>query len=178
VKISRSFLFLSALSVGAGLSSGQSLNIKPGQWETTITTAGGGGAAIASLPPEVLDKLPPEQRAKLEARMKAAGAPHTTVSSGCVTKDDVAKGFQPANLPATCKYNVTKATSSQIRMDVACDTEKAKVSGAVQVDAIDSEHVKGTTETQINGAPTVITTTFTSKWVGPVCTEKKSAENH
>jgi hypothetical protein len=170
------------LALGAAtliLVSGQTpLDVKPGQWETTMTTAG--GSPLASVPPGVLDRLTPDQRAKVEAQMKAgAGQQRTSVTSSCVTKEDISKAFQPSELPQTCKYNMTSSTASQIRMTMNCDTDKAKMTGTVQIDALDSEHVKGSTDMVAslpNGQPMNSKATFTSKWVGPACTEKKSGK--
>jgi hypothetical protein len=169
---------LAFMATGVGLLSGQTtLNVKPGQWETT--TSGSATGAAAMLPPGVLDKLTPDQRAKMEAAMKGAGQPRTSASSGCVTKEDVAKGFQPSNLPNTCKYDVTLSTASQMRLAVTCETGQAKSTGTVQVDAVDSEHVKGSVQMATalaNGQAMNNNMTFTSKWVGPVCTEKNSGK--
>ena len=44
------------------------LDVKLGQWESTLTTESNG---LPPIPPEVLDRLSPEQRAKMEERMKA-----------------------------------------------------------------------------------------------------------
>ena len=173
MNIPRTSLYLTFLSAGIGLAAGQSLNIKPGQWETSMTTAGVGSPALGSLPPDLLEKLPPEQRAKLEEKMKAANSPRTTVTPGCVTKEDVAKGFQPSALPGTCSYQPVLTTGNKIKTSVTCATDKTKITGTVEVEAIDSEHVHGTTQMQFSGQPTTVTSNFTSKWVGPVCTEKK-----
>lgn len=50
------------------------LDVKLGQWETTSTT-NTTGIAMAILP-DVLDKLLPDQRAKIEERIKASQGPH------------------------------------------------------------------------------------------------------
>jgi hypothetical protein len=170
------FGILALAAATLSLVSGQTtLNVKPGQWETTVTTAG--GALPPTLPPGVLDRLTPDQRAKVEAQIKAgAGQQRTSVTSSCVTKEDIAKAFQPSELPQTCKYNMTSSTASQIRLTMNCDSDKAKITGTVQIDAVDSEHVKGSTEMVAStggGRPMNSTATFTSKWVGPACTEKK-----
>lgn len=168
---------LALAAVGSSIISAQSLNVRPGQWETTVNGATPGGAA-AALPPGVLDRLPPDQRAKIEAQMKAAGQARTNTSTGCVTKEDVAKGFQPANVPQSCKYEVTLSTASQLKMTMTCETDKTKGTGTIQVDAVDSENVKGSMQSamSVNGQTMNTNMTFTSKWVGPTCSEKKSGK--
>ena len=164
-------------ALAAGLTSAQSINVKPGQWETTTNMSAPGGApAMPQLPPGALDRLPPEQRAKIEAQLKAAGGPRTNTSTGCVTADDVAKGFKPGNMPAYCSYNLTVSTAKQQKMNVTCSTDKVQTTGTVQVDIVDSENVKGQIQmaTTTPAGQTMNTNmTFTSKWVGATCTEKK-----
>ena len=46
------------------------LNVKTGEWEATITNETSGQMPI---PQEMIDKMTPEQRAKMEAMMKARG---------------------------------------------------------------------------------------------------------
>jgi hypothetical protein len=167
---------LAFAAIGSGLISAQTFNVKPGQWETTTNGATPGGAA-AALPPGVLDRLPPDQRAKIEAQMKGVGQARTNTSTGCMTQEDVAKGF-PASIPQNCKYNLTLSTASQQKMTVTCTTDKAQSTGTIQIDAVDSENVKGSIQmvTAVNGQTMNTNMTFTSKWVGPTCSEKKTGK--
>jgi len=158
--------------------SAQALGVKPGQWETTTNMSTPGGApAIPQLPPGALDRLPPEQRARVEAQLKAAGGGgRTTTSTRCVTADDAAKGFQPGNLPQACTYNLTVSTPKQQKMTVTCTNDKVQSTGTVQVDVVDSENIKGSVQMAAAtpaGQTMNSTITFTSKWVGPACTDKK-----
>ena len=52
----------------------QPLNIKPGLWEQTVNTTIAGEMPIST---EMLNRLTPEQRARMEERMKANSAAHT-----------------------------------------------------------------------------------------------------
>jgi hypothetical protein len=67
-------------------------NIKPGLWEVSNTPQVSGEMPI---PEEQLAKLTPEQRARMEAAMKAAmasgGKPH--VYKECMTPEKIAGGF-------------------------------------------------------------------------------------
>src|SRR5690348_14518665 len=66
----------------------QPMNVKPGLWETTTTITVAGEMPI---PAEVLNRLTPEQRARMEARMKANSSGHTNTNThkSCVTKEDL-----------------------------------------------------------------------------------------
>src|SRR5579863_8764845 len=77
------------------------LDVKTGEWEYTVTTQMTGLPQSAqhqmpSIPPEQLAKMPLEQRARVEAALKQAGAmasgkPTTTTSKSCIRKEDLAK---------------------------------------------------------------------------------------
>lgn len=153
------------------------LDVKTGEWETTTTSQGMGGA-MPALPPGMLDKLPPEQRAKMEERMKAMSGPSTRTSKSCVTKENLANAFQSKDVPASCKYSFTTSTRSKQEGTVSCETERAKSNGTFSFEAIDSGHAKGqikttTTMAGREGQGMNLALTFDSKWVGPVCAEEK-----
>src|SRR5215471_1665648 len=69
----------------------QRLNVKTGLWEVTTTMSTQGETPV---PAELLQRLTPEQRARMEARMKAqpAGRSRTTTEKNCLTEEDLAKG--------------------------------------------------------------------------------------
>jgi hypothetical protein len=66
----------------------ESLNVKPGAWEMTVTTVASG----MKLSPEMAAKMPPPQRAQMEQMLRAReGKPHTTTLQTCLTKEDVSQ---------------------------------------------------------------------------------------
>ena len=68
------------------------LGVKPGLWETSITTQAKG---IPPAPADVMAKLTPQQRSQMEAATKARGGvgQQTRVTKSCVTADDLKKPF-------------------------------------------------------------------------------------
>src|SRR3954471_3344159 len=66
----------------------QPLNIKPGLWEITRTYKRSGTPPVS---PEILARLTPAQRARVEERMnaKSGGSANTSTDQHCVTKEDV-----------------------------------------------------------------------------------------
>jgi hypothetical protein len=65
----------------------ESLNVKPGAWEITMTTVASG----MKLSPEIAANMTPAQRVQMEQMMKAReGKPHTMTAPSCLTKEDVA----------------------------------------------------------------------------------------
>ena len=163
-------------TLGAAPVFGQTtLDLKTGEWETSTTMQSSGLAGMGALPPGLLDKMPPEQRAAFEQRMKAAQAPRTTTRRHCTTKEDLAKGFHPPNEREGCQYTIKTSTRTRQDMVVACQSDRMKTNGTFQVEAIDSGNVKGSmqmvsTLANAKDAQTAnMSFTFTSKWIGPVC---------
>ena len=152
----------------------RSLDVKTGQWETTVN---GQTTGMPPIPDEVLNRLTPEQRAKMQAAMQANSGSKASVSRHCTTSKDLEKGFNAADQAAaanSCSRLVVTSTSSkqEIRMD--CTSGGMKSSGSIKVEAVDSEHVKGSIQmTSSNDGHTMnMNYTFVSKWVGPACSEK------
>lgn len=155
----------------------QPLDIKTGLWETTMTISTSGQMPIAS---DLLAKLPPEQRAKLEERMKARQAQgdktNTTTHKRCLTKEDLAK--DPFSNPdKACTETLVSSTRSKAEMRVNCVHGDVKITGSVLVEALNSENVKGSghmVSTGGGGGNTLNSnTSFTSKWIGPSCGNTK-----
>jgi Protein of unknown function (DUF3617) len=154
----------------------QPLNVKPGLWETTLTYNRSGAAPIT---PEVLARLTPEQRARLEERMKASsGANTSTVTDKhCVTKQDVEKAdFGQGK--GDCTYIIQSSTSTLAKGKYSCDIEGMKVNGALEIHAPDPEHIKGTSQGSMSGGGHTMNldSTFTSKFVAASCPDVNSTQ--
>ncbi len=88
--ISRFLTGLMALACAAAWGADiHALDVKPGQWETTTT---GQMTGIPAIPPEVLNQLTPEQRAKMQSAMGARGA-KPMVSTSCKTKEKLQQAW-------------------------------------------------------------------------------------
>ena len=115
-RISIAFTFLCCSAIWAA-DIFQSLNLKPGLWETTRTTEMSG-----QLPREAMAKMPPEQRAKAEEMMKeyAKMFAKPVVSRDCMKKEDFDRPFKLDNLEKSCTKTVLSATSSKQEMRLQC----------------------------------------------------------
>ena len=146
------------------------LNVKPGQWETTVTIVRSGQLPI---PPEVLEKMTPEQRTAFEARMKAstAIAPQTRVTKRCFTKEDLANSFGANEDNKTCKRTILSSSPSGQEFKIECTNGQMTSTGAGHVEVVDSEHIGGKTKIGMTrgGQTMTIETTFSSKWLGADC---------
>lgn len=148
------------------------LDVKPGEWQTTLN---GQTTGMPPLPPEMLAKLTPEQRAKMEAMMAARSGGKSTVSKGCLKKEDLDKPFNMSDKSmASCARSMVTSSGSKQEIRVDCNTNGAKTTGTVKVEAVDSENVRGSMQMAItNGEHTMnMNYMFASKWIGPACTEK------
>lgn len=162
---------LAALACAALLLA-DTLNVKPGQWEATVTSQMTG---LPPIPQEVLDKLTPEQRQMMEQRMKGNQTPRTTTSKSCITKEQIEKGFDVGDNDESCTRTVISSTSSKQEIKIECNRGNNKSTGTVRIEAANSESVKGSMQmtTSSGGRSMNMNSTFSSKWLGPTC-EKDS----
>lgn len=115
-----SFPLASALFCAAILAAQTTpLNVRPGEWEVTTTNETSGQLPI---PQDMLDKMTPEQRAKMEAMMKARGmqGAKTTVSKLCVKKEDLDKPFARDN--QSCKQTILTSSAIKQESHMECET--------------------------------------------------------
>lgn len=148
------------------------LDVKLGLWESTVTTQTSGRPPI---PDEVLSKLSPDQRARMEEAMKAQQAKGATprTNKSCLTKESLDKALTFGNEGPNCKRTVITSNSSkqEIRFDCTDPQSNIKTSGTMHVEALNSENVKGTGQvTAGNGANNMnVQVNFSAKWLGSDC---------
>ena len=149
------------------------LNVKPGQWETTVS---GQMTGMPPIPAEALNRMTPEQRARIEAAMGARGAKPMT-SKNCITKEQLDKALNMGGDESikACTRTLATSTSGKQEIHMDCDRNGIKTTGTVIVEAVDSETIHGSmkmTTTSEAKRTMNMDYTFTSKWVGAACTEK------
>ena len=151
------------------------LDVKFGLWETTIANQ---SDMSAMLPPEMLAKLTPAQRAQLQGR----GGRGMSASKHCVTKETINEAFTAANRSPSremkCTQTFVTSTSSKMVMHMECTSDSMKTSSDVQVEAIDREHTKGSiVTTSAGGRSGNMKMEMTSKWLGPDCGDVGQKKN-
>jgi hypothetical protein len=148
----------------------QVLNVKPGLWESTRTIKRTGEMAI---PAEMLNRLTPEQRARMEERMKANSAAHTTTTTEkhCVTKEDMERDRLRLAEAKECTTTVLNTTTTTVKAKLVCDQEGMHATGTLELVAADPEHVNGSYQSAVNGGGHTMNVegTWTSKWLGSSC---------
>jgi hypothetical protein len=140
------------------------LNLKPGLWETTTVHERTG---MPSIPPETLARMPPEQRARIEAMSAGKAAPTTRQS--CRIENDL-KPFTDDS-SQSCKQTILTSTGTKQEVKMECD----KGTGTVTVEAKDSEHVNGLVVMHMasNGRNMDMKITITAKWISSSCGDVK-----
>jgi len=173
INVSLGFMFLLCGHMPAA-DTVQPLDVKLGLWESTSTMEHSGAPPI---PDELLARLTPEQRAKIEERAKASAqqGPKTTTRKNCVKKDDLDKAMAFGNDDKTCHRTILSSSSSKLEFRMECAAGTMKSNGTVRIEAISSEHVKGSVQMNIGeGTRSMkMNSTFESKWLGPVCEASK-----
>jgi hypothetical protein len=145
------------------------LNVQSGLWETTSVTERSG---MPPIPAEALAKMPPEQRARIEAQLKST--PQTTTKQSCFTPEEVAKGFGWNNTDKSCRQTIVTSSGSKQEIKWECDGPQ-KGSGSMKIEAPDSSHVNSLINITMgaNGHEMTMKITNTAKWLSNSCGDVK-----
>jgi hypothetical protein len=148
----------------------QSLNVKLGLWEVTTTAAANTEMPI---PAGLLEKLTPEQRARVEERIKARSSDTVRVirRKYCLTKEKLNKGPTFLQDRKSCTRTLLTSNKGKVDMRLECFDHGIKSDGSVQIEALSFGNVKGAVRSSATGGENAMnsTTTFTAKWIGPLC---------
>jgi len=145
------------------------LNVKEGLWEITTTRSMSG---MPAMPPEALAKLPPEQRARIEAAMN--GGPD--VRKECITKEKLEKHSAFSNNRGNCTRTVVSSTGRKLEVKIHCEEKQTSSDGTFVLEAVSSDSTKGTMHMVTNSSGDHAMTmdfTFSSKYLGPTCGDVK-----
>jgi hypothetical protein len=152
----------------------QPLNVKPGLWRTTTNMTVAGQMPV---PADMLNRLTPEQRARMEARMKAHSAAHsnTETHQSCLTKEDLEHYKSDFATDDKCRSTILSSSNTRAKAKITCDVEGMRGNGTYEVEAIDPEHVKGSSKATMtgNGQTRNVDGTFSSEWLSSSCENLK-----
>jgi hypothetical protein len=137
---------------------------------------------MPSLPPEVLAKMPPAQRAQLEAALKArsrnAGS-GKHVSKVCVTAEALRKG---PNFGMSRELNCTRtrnvSTAQGWHVQEVCRPNGRKQTMDIDYKVVTREMIEGTVHIAMQDGAREITMNQVSRgrWLGPDCGDVKPIE--
>ena len=95
----------------------ESLDIKTGLWEISMSTT----IAGALIPAAALENMPLEQRAKIEAAMRArASEVNTKTHRSCMTQEDLDRGQFMKSEKENCKRNVVEQNARRFEAEEIC----------------------------------------------------------
>jgi hypothetical protein len=147
------------------------LEIRMGLWEFTSTTEIGGQMPVVDT-----NKMTPEQKAKVEAAMKAMLGTRSNVAKTCMTKEKLDKSVllmedQPG---VTCKQALTTNTRTSLEATITCAGAHS-MTGQMHVDALSPTSIKGTITSSSSGQGRTMTVdvAMTGKWLGADCGDVK-----
>lgn len=156
------------------------LDVKLGLWETkTQHQMGGMGnvPALPAIPPETLAKMPPEQRARVEAMMKgrAAGALGGMITKTCITREQLDNPMAFSRGDHSCTQKVISSSSSRWQVRIDCNENSHKMTGNLTVERIDSTHIKGNMVAKggMEEHPVDMKMSFESTWLSTDCGKVK-----
>jgi hypothetical protein len=133
------FLLLASVLVLAPTAAATTLDIKPGLWERITTQTIEGGAEPRALS---LERLTPEQRARIEERLAERGQPVTRKMLQCVTPAVIAEwsSFEAHERETPdCKRTFIDETPQHVKYTASCND--GRTTGDFEFTAASSEHV-------------------------------------
>jgi septal ring-binding cell division protein DamX len=146
----------------------EKLNVKLGLWEITSQTETRG---MPPLPKELLDKLTPEQRRKMEADIKAeqAKGPEKDTDRECITQKDLEQPFESANTKE-CKQTIVTTTRTSQEVRIVC-TGGVPGSGLLKVTTTSPEQMTGSLDLKLGaGAESMtINAKLQGRWLSADC---------
>jgi hypothetical protein len=149
----------------------ESLQVKPGAWEMSVTTVASG----MKLTPEMAAKMTPLQRAQMEQMMKAReGKSHTTTLQSCLTKEDVSQDRiikemedEDDDGEVQCKVKVISKSSSKLVIDKICPGPSPSTTHfTIEAKTTDSLVATGDREQQGSGKSHM---DIKGRWLGAGC---------
>lgn len=164
-----------SLSLPAAAFAAEKLNVKTGLWEIKSTIHMSG---IPPLPAELLAKMTPEQRKKMEADMRAAQSkePHTETENECITEKDLERPFQSAS-QEDCEQSIVNSTRTSQEARLVCKG-KVPATGSLKINTPSPERMNGLLDLKTGSGPDafVIKGQLQGRWIGSDCGDEADDE--
>lgn len=160
--------FLAALAVWAA-DKPESLDVRLGLWEVTTRTSVTSGEI--PIPAGLLEKLTPEQRARLDDRMKA-GPSETgkkTTSKYCLTKKRLNQGIPFDQRRKACTRTILSSSHIKIEIRSRCTDGDVHTDTIFHIERVGFENVKGDWQSIAGNSDRSFSSSFTARWVCSIC---------
>jgi hypothetical protein len=164
-------------------SEGVHLDVKPGLWEMKSTTT---TKMEGDLPRPDLSKVPPEQRARIEASLaeRTSGKPRVSVWQSCITEEDVRKGGDFAfgeDEKEHCTRTFQDRTAKHVKFTMSCaprGEQETKMDGTFEITVKGGDSIVSQGETKFAGGKVNGSTRFefSGRRLGASCGDLKPKE--
>jgi hypothetical protein len=164
MKANQSAIFI-ALAFASTVAFSEPLDVKPGLWEVTTTTA------MSGMPPMDYSGMTPEQKSRIEAAMNARQAMGASahVRKSCVTREKLAREPFQEKDNESCTHTVISSTRTMWQAKLSCTEPKS--TGEFKIEAPSRERIKGSM--QINASDDqhamAVQVSIAGKWLGSAC---------
>ena len=158
------------------------LDMRTGLWEVKSERSSTGMPQMPkmpSVPPDVLAKLPPAQRAQIENAMKARTnlASSSHVNKVCITKEMLAKGpdFSAMEREADCRRTRNERSARGWRMQEVCRSNGREQTLDIRYDLLDRATIKGTVDIAMHdrGHDITMKQLMHGRWLSADCGDVK-----
>ena len=147
------------------LASAANFNVRPGAWESTTTSVVSGNL----VPAAELAKMPPEQRARVEAMLGAhAGAPRRITEKSCISQADLDQDrLMKSDAEQHCTTNVVSRSPTRLVLDRQCPQPHASTAH-VAFEAPSPERFTGSVDVTLADGGKVHLD-IQGRWLGASC---------
>jgi hypothetical protein len=161
-----------ALVLAAGNQS-QQLNVKLGLWQITYKQQTDSATTIA---PELLARMTPQKRARMEKKLKARAAqgPRVDTKQVCVTQETLEKAAFNGEDRKACERTVISSTSKVQEFREECNSNGMKTFVEARLEAANAGDLRGLI--QVKGSENYgidTNTELSGKWLAADCGVKK-----
>jgi len=170
---------LSCLAIGALVAAGALPvpPVKPGLWETRMSTLDADGHETASPEIAALSRLSPEARARMAEAMKARGLSMPDANGAtkaCLTKETFESGrWQQLASESGCTTNYSTLSGTTWKWHSSCTALKSESDGETTFTSAESYRTKLTTTGKVAGKTNTSTRIVQGKWLGADCGDIK-----
>jgi hypothetical protein len=171
-------LLVAGIAVAA-LGSAGAQSLKPGLWQITQQTQGGGdmGRSMAAMQKE-LANMPPEQRKMVEQHMARQGmqsAPGGGMAVKVCITPEMAQRNQVPGQHADCSSTSQARSGATMKYAFACTNPPSKGEGEVTFTSPEAYTSKMTVTTTVRGKPQQMAMQSSGHWLGAECGSVKPA---
>lgn len=181
MKLRPTLLLVAAVCLGG---SAQAQKIAPGLWEHTVTMKMTGMEAAQAQMKEQMDRMPPEQRKRMEEMMASRGGPGAAGGMGmmsgqpttvkvCITAEQAARDEIPQH-DANCQQTSKERSGKTLKFKFACTGER-QATGEGEFTLISDKEHKGhvVVDAVSRGKPMHIEMDNAGRWLAADCGEVK-----